>query len=160
MLTGVVVTVYRKAEIGDCAQIYDLICDMERKKLPFDRFKRIFCAQLRSKYYYCLVNDDGGHVIAVLNMRFEEQLHHAENIAEIMEFAVEAVFRNQGIGKAMLEKACRIAKARGCSQIEVACNQLREDTHRFYAREGMHNFHHKFSKSLTENDTAINALGK
>jgi PhnO protein len=151
---------YRKATFSDCARIYDLICDMERRELPFDRFRKIYRDQLINRHFYCLVNDQDGRVIAVLNMRFEEQLHHAEFIAEIMEFAVEAAFRNQGIGKAMLEEACRIAGEQGCSQIEVACNQLRKDTHRFYLREGMHNFHYKFSKSLAENDSADNVIGK
>ena len=151
---------YRKATIYDCKNIYDLICDMEHKELPFDRFQKIFCNQLTNEHYYCLVYEQEDSIIAVLNLRFEEQLHHTESIAEIMEFVVEEAFRSQGIGKAMLKEACTIAKEHGCSQIEVACNQLREDTHRFYLREGMHNFHYKFSKSLTENDTAINALGK
>ena len=151
---------YRKATISDCAKIYDLICDMERRELSFDRFQKIYRDQLNNRYFYCLVNDQDGRVIAVLNLRFEEQLHHAELIAEIMEFAVEAAFRDHGIGKAMLEEACRIAGEQGCSQIEVACNRLREDTHRFYLREGMHNFHFKFSKILAENDSAENAIGK
>lgn len=77
-----------------------------------------------------------------------------------MEFAVDSAYRNQGIGKEMLAKACELAKNYDCVQIEAACNQLREDTHRFYLREGMHNFHFKFSKSLVGNDTVQNAIGK
>ena len=150
---------YRKATSSDCTKIYDLICDMERKVLPFERFQDIFSNQLNNNHFYCLVNDNDDRVIAVLNLRFEEQLHHTERIAEIMEFAVDVAFRSQGIGKAMLEEACKIAREQGCSQIEVACNQLREDTHRFYLREGMHNFHYKFSKSLAGNDTGVNAIG-
>ena len=151
---------YRKATVSDCTKIYDLICDMERRVLPFERFQDIFYNQLNNNHFYCLVNDNNDRVIAVLNLRFEEQLHHTDRIAEIMEFAVDAAFRGQGIGKAMLEEACKIAREQGCSQIEVACNQLREDTHRFYLREGMHNFHYKFSKSLAGNDTDANAIGK
>ena len=60
----------------------------------------------------------------------------------------------------MLANACQLAKDFGCTQIEVACNQLRKDTHRFYLREGMQNFHFKFSKSLVGNDTKENAIGK
>ena len=67
---------YRKATAGDCAKIYDLICDMECRELAFDRFQEIFCNQLNSNRYYCLVNDNDDRVIAVLNLRFEEQLHH------------------------------------------------------------------------------------
>ena len=151
---------FRKAVIDDCTRIYDLICDMERKELPFERFQMIFCNQLSDGHYYCLVHDQDNHVNAVLNLRFEEQLHHAETIAEILEFAVESAFRNQGIGKDLLEQARLIAKEHGCSQIEVACNQLREDTHRFYLREGMHNFHFKFSQSLEGNDTSENTIGR
>ena len=94
------------------------------------------------------------------NIRFEEQLHHADCIAEIMEFAVDPSHRDQGIGKGMLEKACEIAREQGCSQIEVACNQLRHDTHRFYIREGMHNFHYKFSKTLSGDQSSENVIGR
>lgn len=151
---------FRKAMMPDCESIYHLICDMESGLLPYHSFKQIYSAQLSNIQYYCLVFEQEKRVIGVLNLRFEEQLHHAGSIAEIMEFAVESNFRNMGIGKRMLEEACRIAKERGCLQIEVACNQLREDTHRFYFREGMHNFHYKFSKSLTGIDNTKNAIGR
>ena len=146
--------------MADCESIYDLICDMENGLLSYHSFKKIYSAQLSNIQYYCLVFEHEKRVIGVLNLRFEEQLHHAGSIAEIMEFAVESNFRNMGIGKSMLEEACRIAKERGCLQIEVACNQLREKTHRFYFREGMHNFHYKFSKSLTGIDSTKNAIGR
>ena len=151
---------YRKANADDCEEIYELICDMECRALPFDRFRQIYCNQLGDEHYYCLVNIQDDHVCAVLNLRFEEQLHHAECIAEISEFVVASKFRNQGIGKEMLGQACQIAKERGCSQIEVDCNQLRKDTHRFYLREGMHNFHFKFSKRLNGSDVSENEIGK
>ena len=92
--------------------------------------------------------------------RFEEQLHHTERIAEILEFAINTTCRNMGIGKEMLAQSYRIAADNGCSQIEVACNQLRKDTHRFYVREGMHNFHFKFSKRLANDDIQENSLGR
>ncbi len=151
---------YRKATLNDCEKIYSLICDMECKQLPFDKFYSIYQKQLNDRHYYCLVYEYGNDAIGVLNLRFEEQLHHSERIAEIMEFAVDEAYRKQGIGKEMLANACQLAGDFGCTQIEVACNQCRKDTHRFYLREGMHNFHFKFSKSLIGNDTAENAIGK
>ena len=151
---------YRKATVNDCEKVYDLICDMENKRLPFDRFSAIFHEQINDNRYYCLICEREHAIVGVLNLRFEQQLHHAECIAEIMEFAVDPSCRRQGIGKRMLENACQIAKKHGCIQIEAACNQLRLDTHRFYLREGMHNYHFKFSKSLIQKDTAENAIGK
>jgi PhnO protein len=133
---------------------------MECKQLPFDRFCSIYQEQINSRHYCCLVCERDNNVIGVLNLRFENQLHHSECIAEIMEFAVDSAYRKQGIGKEMLENACQVAKDFGCTQIEVACNQLRTNTHRFYLREGLHNFHFKFSKSLFANDIEKNAIGK
>ncbi len=151
---------YRKAELSDCERIYNLICEMECKQLPFEKFLEIYREQLKNEHYYCLVCEQENNVVGVLNMRFEEQLHHSECIAEIMEFAVDSSRRSLGIGKGMLEQACQVAGDFGCVQIEVACNQLRTNTHRFYLREGMHNYHFRFSKSLTGNDTAANEIGK
>ena len=39
------------------------------------------------------------------------------------------------------------------------CNQLRKDTHRFYQREGMNNYHFKFSKGLGGKTVGENVLG-
>ncbi|WP_373218693.1 GNAT family N-acetyltransferase [Ruminococcus sp. 5_1_39BFAA] len=122
---------YRKATLNDCEKVYNLICDMECKRLSFDRFYSIYQEQIKNEHYYCLICEHDDNVIGVLNLRFEEQLHHSECIAEIMEFAVDEAYRKQ----------------------------LRQDTHRFYLREGMHNFHFKFSKSLVGNDTVQNAIG-
>ena len=152
---------YRKSKIKDCKNIYNLVCEMENKQLPYTNFQEIYFEQLQDENYYCLVCELDDKVIGMLNLRFEKQLHHAEKIAEIMEFSIASGYRNKGIGKEMFEQACLIAENNNCNQIEVACNQLRKDTHRFYLREGMHNFHYKFSKRFDDGDVLIeNKLGR
>lgn len=128
---------------------------MENTALDYDEFSAIFNAQCEDENYYCLIlegpgdgTDDEPYVRGMMNLRFEYQLHHAARIAEIMEFVVAPQCRNKGLGKLILNEACEIAKDHDCIQIEVACNQLRKDTHRFYEREGMKNYHYKFSRSL------------
>ena len=143
---------YRKSERNDCEGIYRLICELEGKELPPERFSSIYLEQLGNRNYYCLICERDGRVAGVLNLRFEDQLHHAGRIAEILEFAVAAQYRSRGIGKEMLAEACRIAKEHGCGQIEVACNRMREEAHRFYQREGMEQTHYKFSEKLEENE--------
>jgi PhnO protein len=104
---------------------------MENKELPYDKFKKIHYSQINDSHYYCLVCKQDGMVIGTLNIRFEEQLHHAKRVTEILEFAVDTTCRSIGIGKEMIFQSCQIAKDNSCSQIEVACNKLRKDTHRF-----------------------------
>ena len=151
---------FRKATETDCQAVYKLICDLECKELPFDWFSEIFSEQVTDDRFYCLLWEKEGHVYGMLNLRFERQLHHASRIAEILEFCIDSSCRGQGIGKQMFAEACRIAQAFGCSQIELATNQLRTDAHRFYAREGMHNFHFKFSKSFIDTDVTENIIGR
>lgn len=151
---------YRRATAQDCQAVYRLICEMEGKRLAFDSFRAIYQQQMDSQAYVCLVWERAGEVVGVLNLRLEKQLHHAARIAEIMELAVAPAARGQGVGTELLRAARRLARARGCAQIEVACNQLRADAHRFYGKAGLHNFHYKFSQSLLGDDTAENAIGK
>lgn len=141
---------YRKASEEDCEQVYALICGLEEQRFPFGRFSAIYREQLGDSRHYCLVCEREQRVIGVLNMRLEEQLHHCERIAEIMEFAVDSAYRSQGIGTDMFAAACRIARDFGCVQIELDTNQRRTDAHRFYTRMGMRNTHFMFTKVLEE----------
>ena len=150
---------YRSADIHDCEAVYRMICDLEEKTFPYDRFKAIFQKQLDDPKYECILCEEGGEVTGMLNLRCEEQLHHTEMIAEILEFVIASGYREAGRGKAMFAYAMERAKEKGCTQIEVASNQLRKDAHKFYIREGMHNFHFRFSKRLVGPDSDENVLG-
>lgn len=149
----------REASFKDCQKIYDLICDMENKEFQYDIFSSIFQKQMNSLNHFSFVYENDHQVISVINLRVEEQLHHCGKVAEVMEFAVDKNDRKQGIGKMMLEYACQRMKEIGCVQIELATNQLRKDAHRFYAREGMKNYHYKFSKSLIDETPENNVIG-
>lgn len=152
--------VLRKSWQADCPAIYALICDMEAKKLPYSEFEEIYFEQLEDNRHICLICEENGEVTGSINLRMERQLHHAGRICEIMELVVRPDRRGQGIGKYLFEAACNEAKAKGCLQIEVCCNQLRLQAHRFYEACGMHNFHYKFSLSFTQTGDYGNELGR
>ena len=151
---------FRHGMWEDCRQVYRLICQMEERALPYGPFAAIYHKQLESDAHAFLLEEQEGSVVGVLHLRFEEQLHHAAAVAEIMELAVDDAHRGKGLGKALLAHGCQCAREAGCIQMEVACNQLRTDAHRFYLREGMRNFHFKFSKTLVGEDTGENRLGR
>ncbi len=97
-----------------------------------------------------MIFEQDGDALGLLSLRMEEQLHHCEKIAEVMEFAVAAPHRSQGAGQALFESACKIAAQCGCAQIEVCCARPRAGAHRFYEREGMKRSHFKFTMPLTD----------
>ena len=150
---------FRPAEEQDLDAVYALICDMEAKELPYAAFAEIFSVQLANPDYLCLVCELDGAVAAECNLRFEYQLHHAARIAEIMELAVAPGYRRRGLGADLLREAHVAALAQGCVQLELSCNMLRTDAHRFYEREGFRRYHYKFSTPLTAADNG-NALGR
>ncbi len=151
--------VFREAVATDCRSVWELICDMEQTELPYDAFAAVFEKQRSNPQLYCLLAEVSGAVVGTLNMRIEEQLHHAGPIAEIMEFAIAEHWRNCGLGHKMFAEACRIAKEKNCPQLELACNKLRLNAHRFYRREGMHDHHYKFSINFCGGDED-NRLGR
>lgn len=149
----------RVATANDMESIYSLICNMEQKVLDRDEFEQIFIEQLSCDNKPLLVFEQGNEILGALSLRIEYQLHHCAKIAEIMEFSVKESQRSKGIGKALFDAACQKSKDAGCVQIEVCCNMLRTKAHHFYKREGMHNFHYKFSMDLQGQVVTENKLG-
>lgn len=150
----------RRALPEDCKDVYALICEMEESELPYGEFEWIFKAQAADERYVCLVCLDGGETVGCINLRMERQLHHAARICEIMELAVAGGSRSKGLGRRLFDAACEEAKAAGCVQIEVCCNQLRMRAHHFYEKCGMNNFHYKFSLDFTAKGKYGNRLGR
>lgn len=150
----------RQAVPGDEKAAYTLICDMEQSRLDEAAFHEIFRKQQDNPSYCQLVYEtEDSSVAGFLNLRMESQLHHCGRIAEVMELAVAEGHRSRGIGRELFQAACRQAKARGCMQIEVCCNRLRLDAHRFYEREGMKKYHFKLTMNLAGETAEENRLG-
>ena len=136
--------VFDTASADDCERVWDLICQLEKCRLPF----------VKSTHYCCLVarEEADAPACAILNLRFENQLHHAARVAEILEFIVDEPHRGKGIGAALLEEAQRVAKEMGCVQLEVTSNRTRTEAHGFYESQGMVNSHVKLTLPFDETD--------
>lgn len=151
----------RHASGADAEAVYELFCDMEQTRLPHGSFVEILEGQLAdARHHLVLVAERDGHVVGALHLRMEPQLHHTAWVAEVMELAVAKGSRSGGIGHELLARASELAREAGCVQMEVACNRLRERAHAFYRREGMRDFHLKFSRPLVGEAPEENALGR
>lgn len=78
----------------------------------------------------------------------QKLLHHISKVAEIQELIVDPSFRGQGIGRYLFQKAQVVALENACTQLEVCCNQIRINSHKFYESQGMVNSHYKFCMDL------------
>ena len=64
-------------------------------------------------------------------------------VAEIQEMFVKEEYRSKEIGKALVEALVFFAKSKSALQIEVTSNNVRENAHRFYQKEGFKKSHVK-----------------
>ena len=150
----------REGSAGDVDAVRALFSEMEGRVLQAEDFRAIALAALDAPDHLLLVWEEEGTVLGALHLRVERQLHHCAAVAEVMELAVAAEARGRGVGKALLDEAKRRAAERGCVQLELACNVLRTDAHRFYEREGLRPSHRKYTLPLTGEDDALPRLGR
>lgn len=138
----------RRANAGDAAVIYRMICDLEECELDRSVFNSLFLEQLEAGnpvFYVALAE---GKVVGVGSCSVQIHLHHTARIAEVMELYVNPESRGAGIGKLLLAELTEYATAKGATQLEVASNFRRVDAHRFYEREGFGKNHFKFVKKI------------
>jgi GNAT superfamily N-acetyltransferase len=87
---------------------------------------------------------DGDEVRAVAGYRFME-MFYSGRILYVDDLNTDERFRSKGYGKALLDWLKAEARAQGCGQIHLDSGVQREQTHRFYFREGLtincHHFH-------------------
>ena len=79
---------------------------------------------------------EGDTVAAVAGYRFMEMLY-AGKILYVDDLNTDETHRSRGHGKMLMDWLKREAKSRGCVQLQLDSGVQREQTHRFYFREGL-----------------------
>ncbi|MBR3342744.1 MAG: GNAT family N-acetyltransferase [Solobacterium sp.] len=131
----------RRTENKDLEAVYGLMCELERTELDKAKFSEIFERQVCSEQWISYVYEQDNTVIGFINMRIEQQLHHADTVAEILEFCVSEKYRNQGIGTQLFQKAKETARQHHVVRLELSTSTWRIDAQRFYERHGMDKSH-------------------
>ena len=79
---------------------------------------------------------DGDAVVAVAGYRFMETLYAGKTLY-VDDLNTDDTRRSRGYGKALMDWLKREARERGCVQLQLDSGVQREQTHRFYFREGL-----------------------
>ena len=79
---------------------------------------------------------DGDAVVAVAGYRFMEMLFAGKTLY-VDDLNTDEARRSRGYGKALMDWLKREARERGCVQLQLDSGVQREQTHRFYFREGL-----------------------
>lgn len=150
-----------RAKKEDLEGIYALTCALVEKELDWGNFREVFLKNIQNNQICYFIAKNQEKMAGYISVHIYPYLHHAGKVAEIGELVVLPRYQNEKIGTMLYEKALEAAKEKGCLQIEVCCNVLRERTHGFYGDKGMKRYHYKFSGPLEKGtDDFENRLGR
>jgi ribosomal protein S18 acetylase RimI-like enzyme len=91
-----------------------------------------------------------GEVIGVLAWHVTPVLHRPRPVGRITMMVVAEGERRQGVGRALVEAACKEMRSRGCGLIEVTSNVDLSGAHGFYRRLGFERTSYRFARELGE----------
>jgi len=109
-----------------------------------------FAGHLRQIGNVTLVAELEGGVVGALDMEYHQRLGDHRPQARIHDVVVTGPARGRGAGEALLARAEELARKRGCFRATLVTAGWRESTHRFYERNGWHDYGKWFVKPLTE----------
>jgi GNAT superfamily N-acetyltransferase len=115
-----------------------------RPHVPFDDYLAIVKRMKQTDGYHLAALYDRETVRAVAGYRYMEMLFCGK-ILYVDDLNTDERYRSKGYGKTLLDWLKAEARAHGCGQLHLDSGVQREQTHRFYFREGLtincHHFH-------------------
>ena len=139
----------RNAELKDLNIIFDFICELENEVFDYQVFKGIFEENLQNPNYVYYVAEIENHVVGFISFHTQKLLHHCGIVGEVQELYVAQSFRNQQIGKFLVNKVKDYAKTHKLKSIEVASNKTRTKNVYIYEHLGFRLSHNKFTINTT-----------
>jgi GNAT superfamily N-acetyltransferase len=124
----------REGEIADSAAIATLLTELGYP-VADDFVANKIRQQLGHRDAKLLVAVEDHQVLGLISIHFIPQLA-LRDFCRISYFCVSKTAQGKGIGTALEEKVCLLARARGCDRIEVHCHSRRKLAHQFYGRQG------------------------
>ena len=107
-----------------------------RPQIAEDAYLATVRRMMRTDGYLQAAVFDGDAVVAVAGYRFTEMLYAGKTLY-VDDLNTDDTRRSRGYGKALMDWLKREARERGCVQLHLDSGVQREQTHRFYFRQGL-----------------------
>lgn len=140
---------FRRARRDDLARIVALLADDELgasretvAEIVDDVYVRAFDDIDLDPRNELLVADDGGSVVAVLQLTYIPGLtHQGAERAQIEGVRVATSHRGRGVGRQLFLWSIDRARERGCRIVQLTTDKRRAEAHRFYRSLGFEDTH-------------------
>ena len=107
-----------------------------RPQIPEGSYLETVRRMMQTDGYLQTAVFDGDAVVAVAGYRIMETLYAGKTLY-VDDLNTDETRRSRGHGKTLMDWLKREAKQRGCVQLQLDSGVQREQTHRFYFREGL-----------------------
>jgi GNAT superfamily N-acetyltransferase len=97
-----------------------------------------------------LVADLDGGAVGVAHLQVAPAIERDRPAAKIGALVVDAAYRGQGVGRALVQALEDEARARGCELLFVTTAEHRDDAHAFYERVGLEQTGRRYGRTLSE----------
>ena len=111
-----------------------------------------FAGHIRRLETVTLVAEIAGRVAGVLDMEYHQRLGDHRPQARVQDVVVTERDRGSGVGRALLSRAEKLARKRGCFRMALVTANWREFAHRFYEKQGWEDYGKWFVKLLHEEE--------
>jgi ribosomal protein S18 acetylase RimI-like enzyme len=129
----------------------DLGSEREPGPDELDRYAAAFADIDADPRHELIVGDEGGHVVAVLQLTILPCLTHGgRRRAQIEGVRVAGDRRGSGIGHRLLEHAFERARAQGAEMVQLTTDKRRPDALRMYESAGFVASHEGLKRSLVD----------
>jgi GNAT superfamily N-acetyltransferase len=135
----------RRAQSSDAAQIAELCGQLGYPAKPAEIAQRLRKIKPANQHAVLVAELPRGEVIGWLHVSVSS-LVEVELRAEVNGLVVDDNERSRGTGALLLRAAEQWARSRGCKNMSVRSNVIRERAHQFYLRHGYE--HYKTQKAF------------
>lgn len=99
---------------------------------------------------HVLVAEQDDRVVGLLSMHTRRHFQLAGVVTSIDALVVAASHRGNGVGRALVQAACRVAQELGATLVDLNSNVTRVDARTFYERLGFEVVSQHFRRALTQ----------
>lgn len=132
---SVVGVVIRRAQPSDAHALADLCAQLGYPTSAREAAERLTVLEQRDDTVVYVAEAEGGRVIGWVQVCLTELLI-AARYAEIGGLVVDEQQRGKGVGQQLMTTAEEWARSRGCVEVRLRSNAIRESAHRFYEALG------------------------
>jgi N-acetylglutamate synthase-like GNAT family acetyltransferase len=137
----------RRACAADCDTIATLLGQLGYASTPAQLQDRL-AALAHSSADLVLVATQDGTVTGCIGLHILPMFHAGGGLGRITSLVVDARYRGQRIGSALMAAASAWFASNGCLNMEVTSSNRRLDAHRFYDAQGMARDSQRFSRAV------------